>query len=402
MERKLTNHSIRSGYTLIELLIAAVLVSALMSTVWGMMSMYNSLLSAGKAEVTEQQLVRSLFQMMSEDLSTALTPSENRQVMVAAFDDGDAVTVDRFSDLEDEELFAERSVFEGSSQATNPAAPTFLGTSSAIRITTHRVVTQRRESDVDQLSEFGGGSTATGGTDGESQSPTVSEFQTVVYQFQFSAENAADSLPSGLYRIQVDSLDLLSLLNDRSTLQESLSTDDVQVDRLTLESLLFPQQDRLDGLADSELETDIIEPQYDLVPEVVGCQFEYFDGTTWASRWPAGENSDVSYPAAIRVRLDVINTEELERLTALETPALESQEIEQELNDSFSVEQDQVGNNLGLSDEEADQSGVSPLAGITPRSYWRIILLENPEPKYDSSGLSNSGESSSQSLGGFQ
>ena len=142
MRRNLTNRSDRSGYTLVELLIAAVLVSALMSTVWGMMSMYNSLLSAGKAEVTEQQLVRSLFQMISEDLSTALTPSEGRHEMAAAFTADDSATVDLFSDLEDGGLFSERSVFESSSHAMNPAAPIFLGTSNAIRITTHQVVLQ--------------------------------------------------------------------------------------------------------------------------------------------------------------------------------------------------------------------------------------------------------------------
>ncbi len=402
MIRKFGSVSARSGYTLIELLIAAVLVSALMSTVWGMMSMYNSLLSAGKAEVTEQQLVRSLFQLMSDDFSTVLTPAESRQVTTPAFTDNGSESVNLFSDLENEELFSEQSVFASSSQPTNPAAPIFLGTSTAIRITTHRIVPQRRDSNVDLLSELGGGSNATGGADGESQSPTVSEFQTVVYQFQFSGENAADSLPSGLYRIQVDSLDLFSLLNDRSTLQESLSTDDVQVDRLTLESLLFPQQDRLDELADSEFETDVIAPHYDLVPEVVGCEFEYFDGTTWASRWPVGEHSDDSYPAAIRIRLDVINTKELEKLTAVEAPAQESQEIEQELNDSFSAEQDVSESSPGLSNEESAQSDLSPLAGITPRSYWRIILLENPVPQYDSSGLGNSSEFSSQSLGEFQ
>ncbi len=40
------------GYTLIEMIISMVLVSALMSSVWGVMSMSNSLLTAGRAQTT--------------------------------------------------------------------------------------------------------------------------------------------------------------------------------------------------------------------------------------------------------------------------------------------------------------------------------------------------------------
>lgn len=393
----------RSGFTLLELLIAAVLVSALMSVVWGIMSMYNSLLSAGQAQVTEQQLVRSLFQLMSEDLSTALTPLEERKVPEVALNAEEKALVDLI-DLEEDTL-TESSVFEKTSSSINPAAPIFLGTSTAIRITTHKVIPQTRTSDlsdIDLLNELGGGFASTGDTTGEDQAPAVSEFQTIVYQFQFADQNGtSDSLPSGLYRIQVDSLDLFSLLNDRSTLQESRAEDDVQVDRLTLESLLFPQQDRLEE--NTEFETDVIVPRYDLVPEVVGCQFEYFDGSNWGSQWPAGENSEMSYPAAIRIRLDVINTEELEKLTALETSSQEEpNDLKQELNDSFSVETDRVESNPGLNDEDSDQSGMASFSGITPRSYWRIILIENPKPAYESDGLGNQSGTSSNSLEGFQ
>lgn len=396
MKKYLTAGSTRSGYTLIELLIASVIVTTLMSTVWGLMSMYNSLLSAGQAKVTEQQLVRSLFQLISEDLSTALTPLDERKITELVFSDEDAILSD-FQDLEEEELF-ERSVLENTKNSANPAAPIFLGTSTAIRITTHKVIPHRRESelsDIDLLNELGGGSVSAGESSEEGQSPHVSEFQSVVYQFQFPDQNASgDSLPAGLYRIQVNSLDLYAILNDRTTLQQSRADDDVQMDRFTLESLLFPQTDQLEEVEESEFETETIVPGYDLVPEVVGCQFEYFDGRSWVSQWPVGENSDVSYPAAIRIRLDVINTEELEKLTELESPTQELNDLEQELNDSFSVETDRAFNNSDLTDEETDPSEISPFAGIRPRSYWRIILLESPNPKYDSFGLGNSGSSS--------
>jgi len=385
----------RLGYTLMELLIALVLISALMSTVWGIMSMYNSLLSAGKNEVTEQQLVRSLFQLISEDLSTALSPLEDRKVIEVALSDVESEFADLAGLSEDEDL-PERSVFEKSSKAANPAAPIFLGTSSAIRITTHRVVQQNRDPEQTRealLNEIGGGSVESNAVMGENQAPAVSEFQTVVYQFQLSGQDeSAESLPSGLYRIQVDSLDLISLLNDRTVLQESRSSDDVQIDRLTLESLLFPQQDRREEIVDSQMKTEAIIPHYDLIPEVVGCRFEYFDGKSWSPNWPVGDNSEVSHPAAIRIRLEVINAEELDQLTELKSPVQGTQELEQELDDSFHVESDATEKHPGSSEAESDQMTASPLAGIKPRSYWRIILLENPELQLGSLG----------SLEGFQ
>ena len=154
-----------------------------------------------------------------------------------------------------------------------------------------------------------------------------------------------------------------------------------------------------------EIETEAIVPHYDLVPEVVSCQFEYFDGAAWVSEWPTDGNSEVSYPAAIRVRFDLINARELEKMTELETPDQESKELEQELNDSFSAETDDIETNPGLNADETEESApesLSPLGGITPRSYWRIFLLENPKPSLDAFGLGSGNKTATNSLGSFQ
>ncbi len=393
----------RAGFTLLEMLIAAVLVSALMSAVWGIMSLYNSMLTAGQDEVTEQQLVRSLFQLMSEDFSTVLTPLEERKVAEVPVNAEENAFIEAAT--EDEESIVQRSVFDTSKKNSHPAAPVFLGTSTAIRITTHKVVPPKIEpelSEFDLLDELGGDLFSDEQAGEQGKAPAVSEFQTVVYQFQRPGQReSSQSLPGGLYRIQVDSLDLLTLLNSRSAFEESRAEDNVRVDRLTLESLLFPQQDRLEEVAEEELETETIVPHYDLVPEVVDCQFEYFDGANWSSEWPTGENSEVSYPAAIRIRFDLINKQELEKLEALETPDQQVDELEQELNDSFSAETDDIETNPGLDADQFSQEGTSPLAGITPRRYWRIFLLENPKPPYDESGLGSRGESSFDLPGGF-
>ena len=67
----------RCAYTLIEMLIASVLVAALMSVVWSMMSMYNGYLRAGQSQAVEQQLIRSVLQLLEDDLQSVAMPDTN-------------------------------------------------------------------------------------------------------------------------------------------------------------------------------------------------------------------------------------------------------------------------------------------------------------------------------------
>ena len=70
----------RSAYTLIEMLIASVLVAALMSVVWSMMSMYNRYLSAGQSQAVEQQLIRSVLDLLEDDLQSVAIADTNPTV----------------------------------------------------------------------------------------------------------------------------------------------------------------------------------------------------------------------------------------------------------------------------------------------------------------------------------
>ncbi|MEY2724739.1 MAG: hypothetical protein RLZZ458_606, partial [Planctomycetota bacterium] len=65
---KVATQILRAGYTLIELLIAAVLTASLMTVIWGLLSMYNGWLTAGRAQSEERQLRRSLRVQLQEDL----------------------------------------------------------------------------------------------------------------------------------------------------------------------------------------------------------------------------------------------------------------------------------------------------------------------------------------------
>ena len=120
----------RSGYTLIEMIIAMVLVSALMSSVWGIMSLYNSLLTAGRNRTTQQQLVRSVFQIIEEDLGGV-----SRQPPDPGIASGPSA-VDAFPDLSTElpspaDLIAASTT--GQPAAQHPAQLSLTGNATALR-----------------------------------------------------------------------------------------------------------------------------------------------------------------------------------------------------------------------------------------------------------------------------
>jgi len=262
------------GYTLVEMMIAMVLVATLMSVAWGIMSMYNSLLTAGQSQTTEQQLVRSLFQILSEDLSAVSLKSDEHSSPLPGSQTSGLVPALEF-DADEFSPFADVSGI-ATVPYDGPARMTLTGTSAAIRVTVRRPAAQTMTtpSDIDLLNELGGGSQSVEGPQ-ESRGVQVAEFQTVVYQLQpFGQTEGISSLPSGLYRLQTDAVELMELRSQRSTIEQSLSIDDVSINRSTLESLLFPQNDALrDEQVDAENSSA---PSYELIPEVVGCRFQVF------------------------------------------------------------------------------------------------------------------------------
>ncbi len=352
----------KRGYTLIEMLIALVLVSALMSAVWGMMSLYNDLLTAGTKKTAEQQLVRSVMQILSADLSAVVLDPAAAPAPVSDeppdnefdFDIGEAQVSDvQTSDIE----FAE------------PFRMNFTGTATALRLTLRSVPPREfaPPSDIDLLNQPGGGSLAAGFDSGGEFAPSVHEFQSVLWQFEsLQSTGGVSSLPPGLYRLQTSSADLQALLSQRSTIERGMAGDDASIDRSTLEMLLFPQTD---PLRDQPTEDDAAAqpPAYDLVPEVVGCRFEYFDGRDWLPEWSGDRIT--SLPMAVRVSLDVISAEELDLVRATFTGAGPDDGLDSELDRSFSTTR-----NVATGSESGADG--NPFAEIVPRTFQRIILLD--------------------------
>lgn len=336
----------RHGYTLVEMIIAMVLVSALMSSVWTIMSLYNGLLTAGRDRTTEQQLVRSLFELVNEDLYGINTTAD--APLMPEFGD----TLDDFSAGD---TSGNSSAFPDELTTENTIADVSLsGTSTAIRlrIRTFQPPDFSPPSDIDLLNELGGGSIGSRQTN-----DAVSEFQTVIYQIVSpnradAVNSAAVNLLPGLYRIQVDTASLSSLEAGESTAEQQRRSNSVELSRQTLTLLTQTADESARGTVPDVARRDMSVPQskIDHVPEVMNCRFEYFDGTSWMSTWSSDQLQPV--PAAVRVSFDVTSMREL-----LETA-------------DTSV--DAVANG---SSALADQSlEVFPV--ISARSYSRTILLD--------------------------
>ena len=62
------------GFTLLEVLIAAVLLATLLVAIWGLYRMFASLYETGYVKTERAQLIRSLVQQLSEDLAATIQP----------------------------------------------------------------------------------------------------------------------------------------------------------------------------------------------------------------------------------------------------------------------------------------------------------------------------------------
>lgn len=357
----------RTGYTLIEMLIAVSLVAVLMIAVWGLMSMYARLQTTGAEATAEQQLVRSVLQLVHSDLTTVSLPPAELQAAIddpfAAFDpvevptDSGSNTSDSFGviyDISDLQRHAN----------AGPANITLTGSETAIRFTVPRPAAPLSpKSDIDRLNELGGGSAEAGSRLPDGVAPVVSEFQTIVWQFQQFGSTEQDGLPFGLYRIQTDAARMQTILSYQQRPEQDFNADPIALNREMLELLLFPPPDEFDQSSAQPTS----ELRCDLIPEIVGCRFEYSSGGRWHDSWQ--EHRVGTLPDAVRVQLDVVTTRQLDSLRTVYVSAEPPGPLEKQLSQTFARPEFSRRNAATVTTLEELR--------IVPHQYASIILL-NP------------------------
>jgi prepilin-type N-terminal cleavage/methylation domain-containing protein len=407
----------RSGYTLIEMLIASLLVAALMSVVWGMMSMYNSFLTTGQADATERQLVRSIMQLLADDLQAVPLGDSIRPRMTAIDISGlapsefhleESLEADNalipLADLSDSsELVSDSDRFSA------PAGIRLKGDSMSVHLSVERAPLQppivsaalstgQELSSPDSQAAMDFAETEmsniTDDTSGEQIAPRVPEFQSCIWQFHSPEGTSSGSqrMRSGLYRIELPTGTLQNVLRQQGAESNADSAGaEISLDRSVLEAVLFsPVEVESDArsTAGSAEPSERDRPRVDRIPEVVGCSFEYFAGTEWRTSWDSELQHEL--PQAVRVRLRMMAATDLENLQRLIGEPGSTDDVLDRALDAESISDSQIA---GSDLSEGAASSESAFK-IPTRQVQRIILLQSvamalPQPGNSDPAASN-------------
>lgn len=304
----------RSAYTLIELLIAAVLTATLMTVIWGLLSMYNAWLTAGRAQSEERQLRRSLMAQLQDDLESVARPDSGRQVQfLESAADVSATDIEPLLDqsMEDPLALAMEPELEAldlpvwlqslglPNQSRGLPEYSLTGTSTLLRLVVPPETTTTLSAATESTQE------AVGPASPAAQTPMV---RIILWQFRpwgsanaTAVSDSADpqsSLPGmGLTRHVWDGMTLLQLAREQS-LNAGQSTADLSVESAAAD---VPLQ------ATAPLDEERI-------PEAMAVQFQYFDGRRWQSSWNSSAQGGL--PVAVRLRMWMVSAAAAERLNA--------------------------------------------------------------------------------------
>lgn len=366
----------RRGYTLVEMLISLVLVVTLMSAAWGLTSLYNRFLTAGRSQALDQQIARSLFQLIDDDIGLMSLPVQPRQTRTKPTEDDfnsrDSNSLDTDPGEPSEPAEPDLGVFSGfmdqlAKQNLDLPPLEFTGSATELRMTMVSPVDSRPIQAVTLPNQSLGGLSSMADDQSELQTDT-SRLVTVVYQFQAPGMTTDfdQQLAAGLHRIEIPTLQLRQLTSS-SQFEQPASSDrrgsssgqrstSGEINRFTLEALLTPPT-AIEAARDDESEA-LPKPRHEHIAEVVHFEFEYFDGAIWNSSW----NSADALPTAVRVRFGVVSADELQKIATVFADATEQP---QPATDSA---------------DDADDPDPDPLAGIAPRRFERILLLSSEDP----------------------
>ena len=285
----------RSAYTLIEILIATILMATLMSAIYGLFGLYASFLDAGRSQVQRQQLVRSVTQLFESDLrqlpqlggvSTDFPPAEPRYETsgIVEVDDRDEFGITRLPVLG------------------------MIGTADSIRLVLHappqpsqdRSPPSAGESSGTAMADFESAQNRDLPTGVTGQVPAVHELQQVAYHFEPPGFISGSNIPleSGLYRVSTSWLDFEHIQNAAA----GLSPDAFR--ELSIRSLMGASQ-----LSEFAELVDLTH-----VPEVVRCRFSYFDGNSWQTSWSSQQRG---LPRIVKLEFDVVSASDVKELQRL-------------------------------------------------------------------------------------
>ena len=329
----------RQAYTLVEVLIAGVLVTVLMVAVWSMLRTWSSMYEKGQTRTQLAQLVRSLSDQLTEDIQSVVVPARPRSsrgrspsnVSTPA-----APTQDATSDP-DGEIDEEADPMAGESEVSSfeVREVALVGGKDWLVLDVVRTPSPWHQSESDSEMEAS--------TEMEPQ-VYVPDLQRVIYTF-LGSDDSQDLFGSeideflddgettpGLLRLAM-AREFVSEMEDQDELGAGLSRG------TSLRTSIFEFRDRIlmgesydlsSAITDEEPEVDeaFVIPEtdksldsrdglqgvleQDFVPEVRWLEFRYFSGSSWSDSWDSSGGKGL--PVAVEIRFEIEEVQPVEEM----------------------------------------------------------------------------------------
>jgi len=329
----------RRGFTILELLLASMLAAVLMAGLWSLLSTYERLFASGETRTERSQLVRSVLDQLSDDLTSAIADN-------AASPSGGRAAVRRFG------LFGTSEAFQVDVLQTPP----FESIAGSLD---------------EEASDLGAGR----------DSKQVPELRTVQWQFEAAEGETRPGRPSssGLTRREMDwetpGAKGGGILASARRSREASSMSAISEDGSSAEAAA--------GMEAPASQESPDEPVL-RVPEVVGVEFRYFDGSTWSSEWNSLTRK--SLPIAVEIMLRIKREETLhdrsklpqqsERMPAAVAQAESPEVLQESAGESHRLVVYLPSTTLARRMESAKPS----MAGPRPLPAYRPLLTPSPRP----------------------
>ncbi|QDV64977.1 prepilin-type N-terminal cleavage/methylation domain-containing protein [Crateriforma conspicua] len=279
----------KCGFTLLETVIAMTLVSVLMLLVWSIFGIYTKLENKGVNAANRVSLIRSFHRQMRDDLVRLLPCDVDRSLPTANLQDGgfadDGIHNGYFSGDRQRICFA---IVQRRSDAAG----------HVVRLVTYRPATAADLPGHDELLVSDDG--------GDVRGDEAMEIDAMEADTGLLEASSGRIQRLGIVRV-VESWD--SFL-DSAELFEAIEGVDSGRRQLALDAddfMTIGPADLTDDSVEQEAERD---RQLDMVPEIADCQFQFFDGQVWRSRWESSVRN--GYPRALAVTVDVIESQDPE------------------------------------------------------------------------------------------
>ncbi len=296
-----------TGFTLLELLISISLLIALISMIWALMQLYSTYYVAGTRKADRSQLVRSLSQLLNEDLGAAIQDPVQPLAPGAEGDDSvrrfglsgsgtslriDVVQINPLKSTEMPKTF--RPATAGPVQMHAPQAPElktvyydFVPLSAYLKTPNAKCGLTRRELDFETPT-------------GPPPNPTAFEEEDATGEAQPIAQARAVGT-----ELAHQGLDPFGDQAGNDSIQSPVPGSGQFGSAFP--GAPAPPKQSIDAELQQEAETDDM-----WAPEVVDCRFRYGDGSQWFDSWDSLEKNGL--PVAIEITLRLMSIEDVETL----------------------------------------------------------------------------------------